>query len=78
MYFLAVFVKFLLKFSDFINCDVSEKSHQNVSDYIHVLSKKSFEIDRTGFILSEKIGNSCNYIYDCAHFFFGEDFYPIC
>ena len=53
---------------------VSEKSHQNLSDYFQFLFKKSFEVNKKGIIYSEKMRNSGNYISDYAQSFFGEDF----
>ena len=52
----------------------SEKSHQNQLDYGQFLFKKRYEINKNGIISSEKLKNAGNYIYDCAHLLFGEDF----
>ena len=56
---------------------VSEKSHQNLSDYVQFFFfKKIFELDRIKIIISsEKMWNSSNYhINDYAQLFFGKDF----
>ena len=54
---------------------VSEKSHQNLSDYIQFLFKKRFEVDKKkGLFLVKKMRNSGNYIQVYAHSFFGEEF----
>ena len=52
--------------------NVSEKSHQNLSDYIQFLFKKGFKLNIKSIISSEKLRNPSN--YDYAHSFFGEDF----
>ena len=53
---------------------VSEKLHQNLSDYIQFLSLQKFEINKKGITSSDKMRNSGNYIYDCVHSFIIEDF----
>ena len=53
---------------------VSEKSHQNLSDYIQFLFKKRYDLMKKGIISTEKMRNSGNYIYDYAHSFFEKDF----
>ena len=53
---------------------VSEKSYQNISDYIQFLLKERFEFIKKGIISSEKMRNSSKYNYDYAHSFFGKDF----
>ena len=52
----------------------SEKSHQNLSDYIQLLFKKIFEVNKEQIFCNEKMRNSGHCIYDYAHSFFGEDF----
>ena len=54
---------------------VSEKWHQDLSDYMQFLFNKRFYSIKQGIICSEKLRNSGNYIYDYAHSFFGKDFY---
>ena len=39
----------------------SEKSHQNLLDYIHFLFKNRFELNKKGIIFSEKMKNSGSY-----------------
>ena len=52
---------------------VSEKLHQNVSEYFQFLFKNRFEFNKKRIIISsEKIINSSN--YDYAHSFFGKHF----
>ena len=46
---------------------VSEKSHQNLSDYIQFLFKKDLNLIRKGIISNEKKINLSNYIYDYAY-----------
>ena len=41
---------------------VSEKSHQNRSDYIQFLSKKIYKFTKKGIISSKKMRNSGNKI----------------
>ena len=53
---------------------VSEKSHQNLLDYIEFLLKKKINSIKKGIISSEKIINSGNYNYDYVHSFSGKDF----
>ena len=54
---------------------VSEKSHQNLTYYIHFLFKKAFEFNiKEDISSSEKMRNSGNYKYDYAHSLFGKDF----
>ena len=53
---------------------VSEKSHQNLSDYIQFLFRKDLNMRKEGIISNEKMRNSGNYIYDYAHSLFVEDF----
>ena len=43
------------------------KSHQILSDYIQILFKKKFKLEKKGIMASEKIRNSDNYIYNYAH-----------
>ena len=53
----------------------SEKSHQNLSDYIQFLLKiKDLNLIKEGIISTEKMRNSGNYVYDYAHSLFGKDF----
>ena len=51
----------------------SEKSHQNLSDYIQFLLKKRYSIEKR-IIYSKRMRNSGNYNYDYANSFFVEDF----
>ena len=53
---------------------ISEKSYQNLSDYIQFLLKKLLEFNKKGIISSEKIRNSDDYVYNYAHSFFRKDF----
>ena len=53
---------------------VSEKLHQNLSDYSHFLFKKYLNLIKNGIFSSEKMKNSGNYTYAHAHSFFGNDF----
>ena len=53
---------------------VSEKSYQNLSDYIQFLFIRKFEYNKKGIISSEKMRNSGIYNNDYAHSFFGKDF----
>ena len=53
---------------------ISEKTHQNLSDYNHFIFKNRFEVNNKLFS-SEKLRYSGNCMYlDYAHSFFGEDF----
>ena len=64
-------------FNGFINSDkyfLSEKSHQNPSDYIHFYSKYYLNLIKKWIVSSEKMRNSGNYNYDYAHSFFGKNF----
>ena len=54
--------------------NVSEKSHENLSDYIQFLLKIEFWSNKKGIISSDKMRNSGNYNYDYAHSFLGKDF----
>ena len=57
---------------------VSEKSHQNLSDYINFFSSKKYlNMIKKGIISSENVRNSGNSIYDYDHSFFGKDFSSI-
>ena len=47
--------------------NVSEKSHQNLLDYIQFLFKKYIKLTKKGIISGEKMINSGNYISDYAH-----------
>ena len=47
----------------------SEKSRQNLTEYIHFLLKKDFNSIEERFFSSEKIRNSGNYVYNYASFF---------
>ena len=49
---------------------VSEKKHQNSTEYIHFSFKKRFEVNKERIISGEKIRNSGNYIYDYDHSIF--------
>ena len=53
---------------------ISEKSHQNLSDYSQFLLKKKFENNKKQIFSGEKMGNSGKYIYDYAPSFFVENF----
>ena len=53
---------------------VSEKSHQNLSDYMQFLLKKGLNSIKKGIISTEKMRNSSNYNNDYAHSLFGKDF----
>ena len=53
---------------------VSEKSHQDLSDYIQFLFKKIVKFNKKRIIFSEKVRNLGNYNYDYAHSFFGNYF----
>ena len=53
---------------------LSEKTHQNLSEYSQFLFKKKLNLVKKDIISSEKIRNSGNYNYDYAHSFFGKDF----
>ena len=54
---------------------VSEKSHQNLSDFIQFLFKRRFELNKKkGIISSEKIINSGHNTYNYNHSFFEKDF----
>ena len=53
---------------------VSEKSNQNLSDYIKFLLNKRFKFNKRGINFSEKIRNSGNHNDNYAHSFFGNDF----
>ena len=53
---------------------VSEKSHQNLSDYNQFLFEKRFGVNKKQIFSSEKMRNSGNCIYDYCPSFFGEDF----
>ena len=55
---------------------VSEKSHQNLSDYIPFSFKKGLKLNTKGIISREKIRNSGNYNYNYGHLFFGKYFKP--
>ena len=52
----------------------SEKSHQNLSDYFHLLFKKRSKINKKQIISNEKMRNSGDCMYDYVHSFFGEYF----
>ena len=52
---------------------VSEKSHQNLLDYMQFLFKKRFEVNKKGIMSDEKMRNSGIDIYDHAHSFVGGD-----
>ena len=52
---------------------VSEKSNQNISDYIQLLFTKRLEDNKKQIDSSEKMRNSSNCIYDYAHSFFREE-----
>ena len=54
---------------------VSEKSHNNISDYIQLLFKKRFEFNKKGLFLVKKMRNLGNYNCNYAHSYFGKDFY---
>ena len=53
----------------------SEKSHQNLSDYIQFLFKNRFEANKKQIISSKKMRNSGNCVYNYAHSFLGDDFH---
>ena len=54
---------------------LSEKSHQNLSDYIQFLFKNIFKFNKKKWIISsEKIRKSGNYMYGYARSFFGKGF----
>ena len=53
---------------------VSEKPHQNISDYNQFLFKKRSEVNKKQIFTSKNMINSCNCIYDHAPSFFGDDF----
>ena len=53
---------------------VTDKSHQNLSDYIQILLKKRFNLMEKVIISNDKMRNSGNYIYDHAHLFFVKNF----
>ena len=53
---------------------VSEKSHQNLSEYIQFLINKHLYSIKKRTISSEKMRNLCIYMYDYAHSFFRKDF----
>ena len=53
---------------------VSEKLHQNNQTISSFYLKKNLNLIKKGIISSEKLRNSCNYIYDYAHSVFGKDF----
>ena len=76
-FFLQFFFKLLPKFSNLI-CIlmiVSEKSHQNLSDYASSFySKEDINLIKNEIISSVKMRNLGNYIYDYDHSFFGKDF----
>ena len=50
---------------------VSEKSYQNLPEYIQFSFKKRFELNQKRLFLEKKSGN---YNYDYTHSFFGKDF----
>ena len=50
---------------------VLETSPQNLSDYIHILLRKIFELNKKGNISSKKMRISCNFMYVYARSFFG-------
>ena len=52
---------------------VSEKFHQNLSDYTSFYSKKDLNLIKNGIISSEKMRNSGKYNCNYAHPFFGKD-----
>ena len=54
---------------------VSEKSHQNLSDYIQFLFLKDLNLIKKKIISSEKMRNSGNHINIYSHSFFGKDFH---
>ena len=56
---------------------VSEKSHQNLSDYIQFLVQKDLNLFKNEIISCEKMRNTGNYIYDYTHSFFGKDFWSM-
>ena len=50
--------RFFFQITSKILMIVSEKSRQNLSDYIQLLFKITFEFNKKGIIYSEKIKNS--------------------
>ena len=53
---------------------VSEKSLQNLSDYIQFYSKKDLNFIKKGIFDSEEMRNWGNFNNDYVHSFFGKDF----
>ena len=73
--FLHFFFKLLSKLNDFLNSVIaSEKSRQNLSEYIQFSLQIRFKVNKKKSFASEKMRNSGNYINNYVQAFFEEDF----
>ena len=78
VFFIAVFIAILPKFSDFVNSDDCMGKITSKSIRLQrVFSQKGFKVKIKQIFSSEKMKNSGDCIYNFAHSFFGEIFNPM-